>query len=165
MKKLLLLLLAVSSSIALADATIAIENYTADKPLVFLFCPITGELNVEVLGGPVGGIQASIGGAFKAVDGYFDNGVSIIPGVADNAQASFTLRAWEKGAEYPGTGIAGEFRWMQNTGSWDPNAIPPAPPTGPPLMPQSLVLVCWPEPSTTVLGLMGAAILFYFRRK
>lgn len=166
MKKLALLAaMSMVSVSAMADATVAVENYSADKAIFQLTAgtAIASDVFVELLGD---GKVVSTFTALKADAGYFDNSVGVVPGAADNSTVAFTLRAWTAGAAYPGTGLAGEVSWSQATGSWNPAAVPPAPATGPALaLPSSVILGPIPEPSTVALGVLGAAALLLRRRK
>jgi hypothetical protein len=163
MKKLALLAaLSMVSVSAMADATITLNNWDSDKAIFSLKegTIATGNVFCELLG------DGKVVSAFTAQDGYFDNGVGVVPGAADNATVSFTLRAWTEGAAFPGTGLKGEVSWSQATGSWNSAAVPAVPATGPAMaIPSSIVLGPVPEPSTIALGVLGAAALLLRRRK
>lgn len=166
MKKLALLAaLSVVSVSVMADATIGIENYTANTPIFELTAGTapTTDVFCQLLGN--GSVVSSFTVA-KADAGFFDNGVGVVAGAADNSTVNFTFRAWTVGAAYPGTGLAGEVSWSQATGSWNPAAVPPTPAMGPAVaLPSSVVLGAIPEPSTIALGMLGAAALLLRRRK
>lgn len=170
MKKLALLAaLSVVSVSVMADATINIENYTANTPIFELTAGTapTADVFCELLGG---GKVVSAFKVGKADAGFFDNGVAVVPGAADNSTVAFTFRAWTAGAAYPGTGLSAEASWSQATGSWNPAAVPPAPAMGPSGNFPSLILKAGtgpviPEPSTIALGMIGAAALLLRRRK
>jgi len=98
-------------------------------------------------------------------DGFFHAGVGIVPGVPDGATVEFTLYAWRGSREYATANWQGFVSWSQATGSWDPNAVPPLPPTGPDLANPPLLLFQVPEPSSTFLGLIGGAALWWWRRR
>jgi len=150
----------------LADATIAVNNYDFDKPIfytewwpkyVMTFFP--GDVFVEFVGN---GKSIARG---IATDGFFDLGFQVIPGVPDNSTVNFELRAWNIGFTWPGNQYAGSVSWIQVTGSWDPKATPSTPITGPSLaIPYSVSLGYIPEPSSMVLGILGAAALYFSRR-
>jgi hypothetical protein len=157
----LILVLAISRSNILADATIQLNNHDPDLPILFAqndFYQKT--VYVELLG------DEKLVSEFIATDGYFDNGIGVVPGVVDYAMVNFTLRVWTQGAKYPGYSLSGSASWVQPTGSWDPNSGPLSSATGPPLMiPQPVILGTIPESSTMVLGLQGLAAILFYRRK
>jgi len=124
----------------LPDATISVENYAADKPILDSpGKPYDGDLFCELLANGMSIKQFYIS---KADFGFFDVGVCIVPGIADNATVTLTLRA----ATYDFNGYGdtkspiGSVTWTQATGSWNPVALPLTPATGPSLeLPESLV--------------------------
>jgi len=170
MKKILLfsLLAVFSSTAALADATIQLNNYDPDRPILLnIIYPDTHIIAADKICGPIRAELLADGKTIASLnikDGYFDKGVGVIPGAADNATVTFTLLALGGPKGYEAF-YSGSVTWTQATGSWDPTTVPPVPMTGPSLnMPQSLVLYGFPEPSTTALGILGAAALFFCRR-
>jgi len=190
MKKLAILaaLTILSFSVKADKATVNLNNFDANGgngvPIYLLtsgtLAPTAGVF-VQILGGPVGGAQAPIQdktgaaiapfamGTGGAGAGYFDNGVGIVPGVADNGQAQITLNIWQGTAA---GGISGAQNsvtktWTQATGGWNSAAVPPAALTGVALaIPgTSLTLTGVPEPTTLALGLLGGLALMIRRRK
>lgn len=177
MKKLLATVAAcaVVASAAYADATVALNNFAANPIYLLSEGTLAGaDVMVEFWGGPVGGDIAMISNTDGVsawpveYEGFFDGGVGVVPGVADSADAQLVMRAYQ-GETYDGAfGAAptAEVMWTQATGAWNPNAVPPAPPTGPDLAyTDTPVLNVVPEPSTIALGLLGAAVLLLRRRK
>lgn len=154
-----------------AAATISLNNYDSNNPIFYgqtgTLAPATGTF-VELIStqGPVldTATQSSI--IPMSEDGFFFGGVGVVPTLADSATTDFTLRAWRGAATYDAATERGEVTWNQATGSWNPNAVPPAPAAGPALQnPAGLVITVIPEPSTIALGLIGGAALLFFRRK
>jgi len=186
MKKLAILaalgIMAVSASCwAAAQATVSANNYDADKAVFYLTAGTPVAINagcmVEILGGAAGSggtTLATVAGTTQTdipinqVAGYFDAGTVTIPGVTPSSNADITLRAFI-GSSWDTATYRGSVTWTgQATGSWDPSAVPPSPPTGPSMaIPSSIILtaVAVPEPSTIALGLLGAAALLIRRRK
>lgn len=97
-------------------------------------------------------------------DGYFFGGMGIVPGVPDNAVVEITLRAWMDAPTWEAAGWRGEVTWHQLTGSWNPEAFPPSPPTGPDLTNPALTFII-PEPSTIALGLMGGSAMLLVKKR
>lgn len=145
-------------------ATVLLNNYDSNNAILSWAFPAGGPVPVptdrnafvQLLGGPsatqllpvtVAGGTASVF-PIAIVPGFFDAGVGVVPGVADNAVATFRLVAWQ------GRGISGEWKtsrfgsystaasrtWTQGTGSWNPGAVPPFPASGPPLNNPALVI-------------------------
>lgn len=167
-----LALAGVAQSFAANQATVALNNYAGG---VINYQTTVGGASsslpldawVEVLGGPVGGVMASLGTFHPSEPGYFDNGVVLVPGATAGSPASFEVRAWTGAATYAAaalTGTSGTF--SSATGSWDDAATPPPVRQGPDLaMPTFTVAPVIPEPSTIALGILGAAALLIRRRK
>jgi hypothetical protein len=165
MKKLALLAaLSVVSVSVMADATIGIENYTANTPIFELTAGTapTTDVFCQLLGN--GSVVSSFTVA-KADAGFFDNGVGVVAGAADNSMVNFEFRAWTVGTWPPTDGLWAQGSWSQATGSWNPAAVPPTPAMGPAGNFPSLTLGPIPEPSTIALGMLGAAALLLRRRK
>ena len=136
-KNSLFLLLVAFSNNGIADATIQLSNYEPDRPIICGGNIAKGNVFCELLG------NGKLVAKFTATNGYFDCGVIVVPGIADNASVNFVLRAWTDGSAYPGTspGAFGQVSWSQATGSWSSNSVPPVPATGPALnMPSSLLM-------------------------
>jgi hypothetical protein len=136
-----------------------------------------GNLSITMLGGAVGGsltpIVTVLGSAnFGDGDGggqftdFSQNPIYTVPGVSAGTPAEIELEFWT-GVEttYAGalaSGAAGELvdtvTFSNGTGG---GATPPATLTGMP----AVNLVPTPEPSTIILGGLGAAALLAFRRR
>jgi len=163
----LALLGSIAQSYATDNASIYLNNYGTSAGAIKTD---TGLLPtdawIEVLAGPVGGVQAVLGAKFNPLEpGFFDNQTVVIPGVAAGADASFTVRAWTGTASFGDALVKGSTTFTQKTGSWNDAATPPAPLTGPDLAMPSFTVTAVPEPSTIVLGALGAAALLIRRRK
>jgi hypothetical protein len=144
MKKLFLLSICITFNISTwaQKATVLLNNFDADKPMYFLIAgtpaPMNKGIQVQLLAGPVGGILAPVvptsGGdsvlPISVVDGYFDGGVGIVPGVLPGDLAQFELRAWEGTQDLWMSWILGSIQWTQTTGYWNDLAEPPSPPKG-----------------------------------
>jgi len=185
MKKLALLaaVTMVSLSVLADKATVSLNNFDANVPIYYLksgtLAPTGQNIFVQVWGGPVGGtlnpLVDSAGaaitiamGAGGSGAGWFDVGAGVVPGVADNAQATFQLVAWHGASLATADSTAKSPTWNQATGSWNSAAVPPAPLGGPALnIPGGTwnTIVPVPEPSTILLSLLGAAALLIRRRK
>jgi len=170
-----------------AAAVVNLNNYDANVPILYKATGSSTAVNapaattyVELLGGATGGalspvtINATAGSIINPLgeDGFFDNGVGVVPGLTDKASADFVLRAWTGAATYAEATIKGESaRWTQATGSWNTTSSPPGTPDNIALnIPASGVTIqagtpIVPEPSTIALGLLGAAALLLRRRQ
>jgi len=185
MKKLALLaamtLMGMSASCwAAVNATVLLNNFDSNNPILYSASggpgvpgPLSQNINVQLLGGPAAGqLQpVVIAGSttsiipLSAVDGFFDGGVGVVPGVTAGATASFQLLAFV-GTD-PTKGAAQSAVWTQATGKWD-DTPPATPPTGPALnLPAGITVGAGaiPEPSTIALGLLGLGALLIRRRK
>lgn len=180
MKKLLAVLtvlavVSVSSKAFAAPAdggTVNLTNYDSNNPIFFgttaTRLPTAGAL-VQVLGGPQGGaIQVLANGTglnmFTLTEpGFFDGGFGAVPGTAENGQASLQVRAWVNGTSFAtATGGTGATAVYNNALGSNP-ALPNLPVPAANTMPSFTVLI--PEPSTVILGLLGAGALLFRRRK
>jgi hypothetical protein len=185
MKKLALLaaitLMGMSASCwAAVNATVSLNNFDSNVPVMYMATPtstavagpLTANINVQLLGGPsaaqlqpvvIAGTTTSVI-PLSAVDGFFDGGVGVVPGVTAGATATFELTA------FTGTTPSSTFasaQWTQATGKWD-DTPPASPPSNVPTLqiPASGVTVgAVPEPSTIALGLLGLGALLIRRRK
>ncbi len=140
-------------------AIVRLNNYDANVPikLLWLQTPPTN-LFFEVLGGPVAGPFLPVvpfgatnsiiwGAGTGAEPGFFGAGIGIVPGVEDGALAVIILRAWVGGpaSTYDSAEVKGLVRWVQETGVWNQDAVPPEIPEGPSLqIPGSGVLLLAP---------------------
>jgi len=191
MKKLAILaaLTMLSFSVKADKATVNLNNFDANGgngvPIYLVtsgtLAPTAGVF-VQILGGPSGGEQSAVQdktgaaiapwamGTGGAGAGFFDNGVGIVPGVADGAQANITLQVWQ-GTAAGGFGAAttkASATWTQATGSWTSTQVPPAPfPNVALAIPGTSLTMTGvvPEPSTIALGLLGGLALLIRRRK
>lgn len=192
MKKLALLaatitLMGISANcFAAAEATVLLNNFDSNNAIMFVSsaggaavaAPGSANISVQLLGGAAAGSLAPViptgggngiipvaGAAAGGLAGFFDGGVGVVPGVAPNATATFQLVAFT-GTD-PSKGVK-SATWTQPTGSWDPGAVPPAPPAGPSLQNPAGLTVGGappiPEPSTIALGLLGLGALLIRRR-
>jgi hypothetical protein len=115
---------------------------------------------------PVGDTAAVIANV-----GFVNGGQRIIPGVPGGQDGFFQVKAWNGGfATYeealvgdPASIMAGEST-VFSVATADPNAVPPPPPAALSTM-QSFQVLPVPEPSTILLGLFGAGLLLFRRRK
>jgi hypothetical protein len=187
MKKLAILaaltLMSLSATCLAQKATVALNNFDSNMPILIGGNPAKNADNVyvQLLGGTAGSVpttpvvsttgQTVFQVDLNAAPGFFDAGIGVVPGLAANAQGSFILQAWQGTAGNPGSfgGAAnrGSVSWSQATGSWSDNLVPPPPPSGASLNIPSSITVgpAVPEPSTLALGLLGAAALLIRRRK
>jgi len=162
-----------------AAATISLNNYDSDKPIFYLKdgTKASGaDVFVEVLAGPVGGVLAPVANTSAlskfglSEPGYFDNAVGVIPGLADGAQVDVQVRTWKGGASYDVAAESGiSAKWTQASGTWNPNASPPVPASGPALGLTSSITIlpvsAIPEPSVVILAMLGGAAVLIRRRK
>jgi hypothetical protein len=173
MKKTLALAAALTvlcSASALADATVALNNYGAGAGQIFYnaqgtLAPVDGTW-VQLYSGATA-LKDTTGAGPTALSepGMFYGGVVAIPGATENANAPVTLRAWRGATTWEAATERGEATWTQATGAWNPAAVPPTPPVGPDLTNPAVTISVVPEPSTIALGLLGGAALLFFRRK
>lgn len=156
------------SSNTWSAATISLNNYDSGNP-IFLFSdtllPAKGSYVqlISMGGGPVVPASGESSIIPLTEDGFFFGGVGVVFGVADYSTAEFTLRAWTAGNTFDDAMYKGSISWSQQTGGWNPNAVPPAPPMGPSLA--NPVFIMLPEPSTIALGVIGGAAMLLPRRK
>lgn len=154
---------------AWAAAAIGLNNYgLGANPIYYdlgVLAPMTGTY-VELIanGHPVNDTATGSSLIPMSEDGFFFGGVGIVPNLADNGTAVFTLRAWRGPLNFFESTERGSVTWTQATGSWNPNAMPPTPPMAVDLMNPPFTLLI-PEPSTIALCLIGGAAMLLFRRK
>ena len=129
-----LILLTGSSALAQPGAIVQLNNFgPPDRPFYYLsrdaLAPAENDIQIQVLGGPVGGdlspvINTHGANTFQIIDGYdgyFDAGSGYVPGVAAGAWADFEIRMWI-GPDYGNAVLKGESdRWTQPTTAWDPS--------------------------------------------
>jgi hypothetical protein len=158
--------LALMGAAANADVAFNANNYTANAAITGL----TASGWVEILyNGGIGGNAQSLGVFAPTEPGFFDNGGMSIPG-ATGTSASLTVQAWVGATTFAAATTKGSVTFNQAVASWDPNAQPPAPKSGPDLTMPAFTLgegttPVIPEPSTIALGMLGAAALLIRRRK
>jgi len=165
-------------------ATVDVTTFDSNFQIFYLnsstLAPTGQNIFCQLLGGPdaahLSAVTDSAGNAISiamggggAGPGNFDLGAGLVPGVADNAQASFQLLAWKgTGGFAAATEKVSSAVWQQGTGSWNSTAQPPAAVVGVSLnIPGNLTIIptVVPEPSTIALGLLGGLALLIRRRK
>jgi hypothetical protein len=130
----------------------------------------------QLYAGPAGGALAAIGAPAPFLAGggagYFNAGSRAIAAVAPGAAADLQVRAWDAsaGSTYEAAlaaggaaGVSGVLAGITTGGAGSPPSLP-ANLTGLTsfsLMPGAVI----PEPSTIALGLLGAGLLMFRRRK
>jgi hypothetical protein len=133
-------------------ATISLNNWDSNQAVFYQAIGNLAQVGtmVELLGGPIGGSMSpvyAIGSGSPIIfslgnPGFFDAGVGVVPFVVAGAWAQFQLLAWEGATKYDDATSKGQSPIFQGqTGSWDPNAVPPALPIGPSLPLPSPVVV------------------------
>lgn len=157
------------SANAWALATISLNNYDSGNPIFYYqvgtLVPASGTF-VELI--TPGGAVTLAGDSSSLIpmveDGFFFGGIGIVPNLPDNAATQFTLRVWRVSTTFESSWERTSISWTQTTGSWNPDAVPPAPPTAPVMqVPHGLVFPLIPEPSTIALCLIGGAAMLLFR--
>ncbi len=125
-------------------ATVMLNNYDANQTIRQI-TPLTpaqgGDIWVELLGGPVGGVMTPVVDAAQGLTqfnlsdpGFFDGGCGLVQGVQANEQAQFQLRVWRGAVSFEAATERGVSEvWSQVTGRWNADALPPFPPQGPAL--------------------------------
>jgi len=181
MKKLLAVLavlavVSVSSKTYAADGTVNLTNYDSNNPIMYQATPSSAVVNlpiagsfVQVLGGATAGslqvLSSSTGQSMftLAEAGFFDGGFGVVPGVAENGTAQFQVRAWRDAATFDAAIEKGaSATYAQPTGTNPP--LPNLPSPAASVMP-SFTVTGIPEPSTVILGLLGATVLLFRRRQ
>jgi len=185
MKKLLIALACVAATVMVSgQGTIDVRNKatgpngSVDAPIFDVdgITKLGSSFLAQVYAGPAGNI-APIGTAVPFRDGagagYYNAGADFllpVPGVALGGTAEIQVRAWEAAAgTYAAAAASTTFKFGSSTtfslatgGAGSPAALPSAL-VG--LTSFSVGLNAIPEPSTMVLGLLGAAALLIRRRK
>lgn len=167
----------VASKTFAADGPINLTNYDSNNPIFHgntsTRLPVAGSF-VQVLGGPVGGtlqVLSSTGpgnpNVFTPTEpGFFDGGFGFVPGVAEGAQGSFQIRAWRApGATFALAAERGESDIFNTAVGFAPTGNPPPAPSPAPLTGAPSFVVLIPEPSTMILGILGATLLLFRRRQ
>lgn len=154
----------------LADAAVAKNNYDSNNPIYLgtAGTAATGDVWVQVMGAAQGNILAPVGDPMGLTEpGFFDGGLGVIAGVADNAQVDLMVRAWVGASStYETATVKGEVSWSQTAG-----ANPPAPglPTPATMNMPSFTMTeagpIIPEPTTMALGLLGGLAFMARRRR
>jgi hypothetical protein len=152
---------------AYAQGTVTIANAGAGFNQPIYVGTVGGALAdnttmVEVWAGPDAGSLAIVGSAFNvAINGLFSNGTQALGNVAPGATATMLVRAWQGGATYDTATMKGEsLPFTALTGGVGSPASPP----GNMANFQSFAIVV-PEPSVIMLGLAGAGLLWFRRKK
>jgi hypothetical protein len=169
----------ITAGSVLAQGTVFLNNYDSGKGIFNGTAAAPAGTLVEVLGGTSAGSLAVISTAtgvnkytITAGDinangagsgSFFDFGFGGIPSVAPGATATMLVRAWTGAATYDLALTKGSVTWTQATGTAPPAPNLPAPTIL--AMPGNLVMTTVPEPSAIVLGIAGAAVLLFRRRK
>ncbi len=153
-----------------AAAAIALNNHDVNggsgAPVMFYSMPAGEGFFAEVYGGPNGSsLEPLIGSNGSSVfgmnNGFFDGGVGVVPGVADDAVGFFQVHVWQ-GPDNSPTGWQSSINpvasavFSQVTGDLGH----PAPlnfPTG--------LVIAIPEPATWCLAVAGATLLVLPRRR
>ena len=177
MKKLLAVLAVlavVSVSSKAADGTINLTNYDSNNPIFYnntsTRLPVAGSF-VQMLGGPTGGalVVLSGGGLTQftlSEPGFFDGGFAVVPGVAEGGSGSFQIRAWRTAATFDTASEKGSSAVYANpVGTNPPLPAPPVPAANAGAPSFTVTAGVVPEPSTVLLGLLGAGALLFRRRK
>jgi hypothetical protein len=169
----------VSSKTFAADGPVNLTNYDSNNPIFYqpavgarVNLPVAGSF-VQVLGGPSAGalqVLSSTGpgnpNVFTPTEpGFFDGGFGFVPGVAESAQGTFQIRAWRSGATFATAAEQGTSAIFQNAVGRAPVGDPPPAPSPAALVNAPSFTVGIPEPSTMILGLLGATVLLLRRKK
>ena len=173
MKKLIIALAALMvTAAAYGQGQVVFNNRVGTEVVARVLLPDgTGAgagFTAQLLGGPAGSTVDKLTAltpttTFRttsaAAQGYVnDPGPVTVPGVAAGAQATLVMRAFN-GADYASSLIRGQS--LPITVGLGGGTLPPANLTGL----QGFTLEIIPEPSTIALGVLGAAVLLFRRRK
>lgn len=123
-----------------------------------------GTTAVEVWAGPDAGSLSVVGTGSVAANGLFSLGTLAIASVAPGGTATFVVRAWDNttGATYDAALTRGESAAF--TAALGGVGSPPSPPGSFANM-SSFAMTVIPEPSVIMLGLAGAGLLWFRRKK
>jgi hypothetical protein len=158
-------------SAAAADGFVRLSNYPGNNPIFFFTTstrlPVDGSF-VQVLGGPRDGslqvLSSSTGQTVFTLTepGFFDAGFGVVPGVPEGTSGFFQLKAWRNAPDFETalrtTGVVGQsVMFSALTGT----VTEPAQLETPSFL---MCADCVPEPSTFLLGLLGAGALLVRRR-
>lgn len=125
----ILIILSMDVVSSFASATIRLNNKDSKIPILPANIPwVTGDVYVEVLGGPgtsfASVYQEGTGLTVFKVDkqGFFDAGIGIIPGVSGGTEVDLKLRVWYGPGSFFGSSVRGEsIVWSQVCGDWIPS--------------------------------------------
>ncbi len=153
-------------------AAVKLSNLDSGHPVFYqnVGNPAAGaDVFVEILGGPDANSLEPIAsrgagaptifniGTGMQQPGFFDAGYGIVPGVADNAPATFQVLIWKDAASFEtATERIASGLLTQNTGFAHPPGLPQPAPLE---FPASLVIPAIPEPSVVVLSLIGLLVI------
>jgi hypothetical protein len=171
-----------ATSLAFADATVQLNNYSALMPVYYQSVgnlASGGDFYIEVWGGPAGAAWAGmvpiipVGATTPIIrlkePGFFDAGIGVIRFVFENGPVTLGVRGWygsptfEQAAALSNVGQSPV--WSQMSGSWDPTSG--LAPTGPSLEMRWPLEIGFPipEPSTMALAILGGGLLLGGSRK
>lgn len=126
----------------------------------------------QLLGGPSETALAPIGSpvAFRpgTGNGYWNPGADstrVIPGVTAGDNGFFQVQAWESKYASLAAAQAGGGKWGTSSIFQNPTGGKGTPPSLPVTISAFKSFTVVPEPSTLALGLIGASLLVYRRRK
>ena len=153
------------------QATVSLNNFDLNNPIRDQFGKLApaGLTHIQLLAGDnpyqlepvlIAGTTTSI--MSLVIDGFFDAGVGVIPGVEPKDNVTMEARIWMYADYYENATLSFRVQWTQETGYWNDNDEPPAPPTGPVLTMPKIYSI--PEPSGISLIIFGLTILFAMKR-
>lgn len=168
---------AMLASTALGQGTVKFLNrdlsLNFDQPVFDVDGTKLGDAYVaQLLGGPSESALAPIGNpvAFRPGTGagYWNPGADstrTIPGVAGDATGTFQVWAWESKYATLDAAMAAGGKWGKSEAFTNPTGGGGTPPSLPVTISNFKSFSLIPEPSTLALGLIGATLLVYRRRK